>query len=442
MLSSSIPKPICLARDALLSRQQRYDGLRWLPHCAWSTNLLDVSPQRCWLQQSEISTWHHCCEKLHQKTTAANPILVVVVVVEEAGTEGGLHHPDHTSHCHLSVIEYHRKDIDNGPEVRRFFKTCPTTSPLEIFGWYKVPLQTPSSIAFYWLRIKSLLMNRFFVFRGAGLAARTPLVLRLHSSHSTPFHDALKRSHILPKKKIYPNAGRSADTLWCINPGNERCCFSDMCFVIESALSYHIYCHVELLNQNPFYTPKFNVEARHQEGRMAMVAEAVAGAAPPRQAEVEEEAAAACHIQTPSSAAQLYPVPTNLCRVALGFWLIFPSLLLCSSVRLNHLDPNTASIPDLSSNPHLIIGGGGGGPHPHHHPHHDPRHHQHPPNPSQATLCQCRSPPSNTPGPDPIWQWKIKNKMSLCLFHGQLPLIKWFQWYEYSNRLVHVCIDI
>lgn len=130
-----------------------------------------------------------------------------------------------------------------------------------------------------------------------------------------------------------------------------------------------------------------------------MVAEAVAGAAPPRQAEVEEEAAAACHIQTPSSAAQLYPVPTNLCRVALGFWLIFPSLLLCSSVRLNHLDPNTASIPDLSSNPHLIlitilimilvtisI----------------------PPNPSQATLCQCRSPPSNTPGPDPIWQWKIK----------------------------------
>lgn len=60
---------------------------------------------------------------------------------------------------------------------------------------------------------------------------------------------------------------------------------------------------------------------------MAMVAEAVAGAALPRQAEVEEEAAAACHIQTPSSAAQLYPVPTNLCRVALGFWLIFPSLL-------------------------------------------------------------------------------------------------------------------
>ena len=54
---------------------------------------------------------------------------------------------------------------------------------------------------------------------------------------------------------------------------------------------------------------------------MAMVAEAVAGAALPRQAEVEEEAAAACHIQTPSSAAQLYPVP------ALGFWLIFPSLL-------------------------------------------------------------------------------------------------------------------
>lgn len=88
-------------------------------------------------------------ENFTRKLQQPNPILVVVVVVEEAGTEGGLHHPDHTSHCHLSVIEYHRKDMDNGPEVRRFFKTCPTTSPLEIFGWCKVPLQTPSSTAFY-----------------------------------------------------------------------------------------------------------------------------------------------------------------------------------------------------------------------------------------------------------------------------------------------------
>ena len=116
------------------------------PTCWMSArSTVDCSNLKSQLDTIAVPQTNQPTGKLHKKTTAANPILVVVVVVVvEAGTEGGLHHPDHTSHCHLSVTEYHRNTqcvsaktwtMDRkSQDISRHF---PTTSRLEIFGWCK-----------------------------------------------------------------------------------------------------------------------------------------------------------------------------------------------------------------------------------------------------------------------------------------------------------------